>query len=156
MLGHGLPRGADEPPAHVQSIVVGLDGSAGAADALGLAAQLAAPLGARLVLLHAYEPSIALAPPTPDIRAEMRRLGADILEAARRALPAGVEVVEELAEGHTRPALVAACEQHGPAVLAVGGRGLGGFRGLLLGSTSRWVLNHAPCPVLVARPRLSS
>ena len=41
-------EGQTSSPAHVQSIVVGLDGSAGAADALGLAAQLAAPLGARL------------------------------------------------------------------------------------------------------------
>ena len=149
-------EGQTSSPAHVQSIVVGLDGSAGAAEALGLAAQLATAFGARLVLLHAYEPSIALAPPTADIRAEMRRLGTDILQQARRTLPAGVEVVEELAEGHTRPALVAACDQHGPAVLAVGSRGLGGFKGLLLGSTSRWALNHAPCPVLVARPRPSS
>jgi nucleotide-binding universal stress UspA family protein len=62
---------------------------------------------------------------------------------------ARVEVVEELAEGHTLPALRAACVQQGPAVLAVGNRGLGGVKGLLLGSASRWVLNQAlpgPCP----------
>jgi nucleotide-binding universal stress UspA family protein len=83
----------------------------------------------------------------------MRRLGADMLESARHALPPGVEVVEELAEGHKRPALLAACERHGPAVPAVASRGRGGVKGLRLGGRSRWVLNHAACPVRIARRR---
>ena len=107
-------EGQTSSPAHVQSIVVGLDGSAGAADALGLAAQLAAPLGARLVLLHAYEPSIALAPPTPDIRAE------DAMSPARSGHPRSGEARPASRRrgrrgtgrrAHTA-ALVAACEQH--------------------------------------------
>jgi nucleotide-binding universal stress UspA family protein len=37
-------------------------------------------------------------------------------------------------------------------VLAVvGSRGLHGFKGLLLGSTARHLVNNAPCPVLIVR-----
>lgn len=46
-------------------------------------------------------------------------------------------------------ALLAASE--GASLLVVGARGLGGFRGLLLGSVSQRCLNHATCPVAIVR-----
>lgn len=144
-------EGFQASPAHVAAIVVGVDGSPSSLEAVDLAGQLAPPLGARLVLVSAYAPGIALDLPADAIREELGEQAARWLRAARARLPAHVDVVEEIVEGQAREQLVAACERHGPAVLAVGSRGLGGFAGLLLGSTSRWVLNHAACPVLVAR-----
>jgi nucleotide-binding universal stress UspA family protein len=39
----------------------------------------------------------------------------------------------------------------GAAMLVLGGRGLGGFQGLLLGSVSYQALHHASCPVTIIR-----
>jgi nucleotide-binding universal stress UspA family protein len=146
-------EGQASSPAHVASVVVGVDGSVGSASAIVAGRSLALALDAKLVLVAAYDGTSALGPPPAELGAEMRRHAAGLVASARESVGSDVEVIEDAREGEARQALVDACEQYWPAVLVVGTRGLGGFRGLLVGSTSRWVLNHAPCPVLVARAR---
>lgn len=145
--------GISDPASRARTIVVGVDGSPSSHEALAVAQTLAAPLAATLVLLHAYDPHIPFAVITTEgMRNELRRHGRKLLDVARDTVTAPVDIVEEsLVEGHARDELVAACERRTPALLVVGSRGLGGFKELLLGSTSRWTANHAPCPVLIAR-----
>lgn len=146
-----FPSGQDASPSKVEAVVVGIDGSAEAAETLRMAEELARPLGARLVLVTAYPTSAALAPPTTELRGELSRHAAGLIAEARAGLRGDVEVLTEVAEGSPRHALITSAERHGPAIVAVGNRGLGGFHGLLLGGTARWIANHASCPVLIGR-----
>lgn len=141
------------PATGARTVLVALDGSDCSRYALRVAQGLATALAARLVLVHVVDPRIpfALHPPA-SLREQLLTAGRALLHEARASIVAPLEHVEaQLLEGGPRETLAAACEQHDPAVLVVGTRGLGGFKGLLIGSTSQWVVNHAPCPVLVAR-----
>jgi nucleotide-binding universal stress UspA family protein len=63
----------------------------------------------------------------------------------------GVPVTSELVQGQPADVL---CEAAKDAdLLVVGSRGLGGFRGLLLGSVSQQCAHHAPCPVVITPPK---
>jgi nucleotide-binding universal stress UspA family protein len=63
-------------------------------------------------------------------------------------------VVEDLRDGSARSGLIAACEEHAPAIAVVGSRGIHGFHGLLVGSTARDLVNYGSRPVLVVRARV--
>lgn len=141
------------------NVIVGLDGSEHAEQALKVAEGLASALSACLVLVHVadYDIPFASRDPYSGIREAVREHGAALLRAARARVVAPVEgIVEDLREGSPRPALIAACDQHAPAIAVVGSRGVHGFHGLLVGSTARDLVNHASCPVLVVRAQVEA
>lgn len=141
---------ANEPGSGERKIVAGIDGSDSSVLALRWAAHYAAVLGARLEVVMAWEypPSFgwsAIAPdwnPADDVK--------EVLAETARAVfgeqaPANVQF--ESGQGGAAKVLLDACE--GATMLVVGSRGHGGFAGLLLGSVSSNVAEHAPCPVLI-------
>ena len=148
-----FPARREISPAHVASVIVGVDGAASSPAAVAAGTALATALGARLVLLAALEGAPTLASAALELHAEPRREAQSALSVARASVTADIEVVEELQQGPPRELLIAASERFGPSVLVVGAPELGGFASLLLGSTSRWILHHAPCPVLITRSR---
>ncbi|MCX6498537.1 MAG: universal stress protein [Arthrobacter sp.] len=70
-------------------------------------------------------------------------------EERARVLDQGVEITGRVAQGSPASVLVEASRD--ADVVAIGSRGLGGFAGLVLGSTSTQTVHHAHCPVLVFR-----
>jgi nucleotide-binding universal stress UspA family protein len=133
-----------------RKIVVGVDGSESSVLALRWAAHYGALLAARLEVVMAWEyPATfgwtSIAPdwnPADDVRQVLT-------ESAQAAfgdqLPVGVQF--EVRQGGAAKVLLDASP--GATMLVVGSRGHGGFTGLLLGSVSANVAEHAPCPVLI-------
>lgn len=154
-----------------RKIVVGVDGSSGAQRALDWALDEARLHGAALDVLHVYEPpveNLAIMPGgvaggstgylhtlgvSDEERAEYRerakRWAEDVVDKMlERTSAAGVTVLRKaIADRRPARALLAASED--ADLLVVGSRGLGGFRGLLMGSVSQQVASHARRPVVV-------
>lgn len=141
--------GDDAPEPGTGEIVVGIDDSVGARQALRWAAREAVRLGVDLRVVHGG--LVAEAGPTDDPDAEAlagKALERSVDEELQQL--AGVPAVQTLVvpmDG--AEALIA--EAADAALLVVGARGQGGFRGLLLGSVSQKALHHSPCPLVVVR-----
>lgn len=129
-------------------IVVGIDGSENSARALAWALDEAALRGARVraVLSWTYlgQSGDGLGPLTTE--ADAQRYLTEFLERAagdRQDLVDAVTVNDLPAPGLLDQAAADA------ALVVVGSRGLGGVKGLLLGSVSRTVVERSPVPVVV-------
>jgi nucleotide-binding universal stress UspA family protein len=141
------------------TIVVGVDGSDGSRRALAWAADEARRRSDDLVVVHAWHiPSAAgplgneLAILSADELASSAAAVADAMADEARALAGpGVKVTAEAPEGSAagEPTRLA----HDADLLVVGSRGLGGFRGLLLGSVSQQCAHHARCPIVIVPDR---
>lgn len=136
-------------------IVVGVDGSEGSRAALRWAVREAACHDAvvEAVTVFSYlDSGVMLAMetmPIPHASAEELRTEAEQrLDAVVAEVDdGGVKIVQEVVEGPVARRLIERAE--GADLLVVGSRGLGGFRGLLLGSVSHQAVSHATCPVVV-------
>lgn len=74
-------------------------------------------------------------------------------EAASAAHVFGAKpVVERVVEGEAGPAIAALAEEEGAGLIVVGSHGKGIVGRFLEGSVSRYLLDHAHCPVLVVPP----
>ncbi len=135
------------PPGSSHRIVVGIDGSASAGAALEWAARQAARTGAELEVLTTFGPDYVFVTPEEEQQATDEVLGG---AAARIAdiVPA-TAVTTHSRRGLADQVLVQASA--GADLLVVGTRGLGGFRGLALGSVGRKCLHRSSVPLVVVR-----
>jgi nucleotide-binding universal stress UspA family protein len=136
------------------AVVVGYDGSATAVDALEWAATEAARRRARLVVLHASDLALLLAPAgrpgwvghVPDTLAQ--QVTNDGADRARKLAP---ELDAEAMTPVENPSGALAQASRTAALVVVGNRGHGPVTGPLLGSVAYSVATHAHCPVVVVR-----
>ena len=135
-------------------IVVGVDGSDHGFHALEYAAKIAQLFGASLRLVYAFpETSDLLGSPTYDkLLARRMAKGQSVLDEARqRVADFNLDVHEELLEGPAAEAILKVAGVREADLIVLGTRGLGQLAGLLLGSVSSKVAQHARCPVMLVR-----
>ena len=138
-------------------IVVGHDGAKCAQEALAWAGRLARRADVDLHVVRAWSMMTApqpsswspgYVPPLP----EWEQAVLSELEAHVKAVGLDPAVRVTCHVVHDKPAQALMGAAEGASLLVLGARGRGGFRGLLLGSTSDQLVHHAPCPVTVIRP----
>lgn len=142
-------------------IVVGVEGSGGAASALRWAMREATAHGSIVEVVTAYSPTYGAASPDfnyvpldpKQLKAEVARMQDRVVNQVLELVDGSdVEVVRTMTKGRPVDSLIAASKH--ADMLVVGSRGRGGFRGLLLGSVSQQLAQHAACPLVIVRPDL--
>ncbi len=141
------------------SIVVGIDGSDTAREAVRQATLLARSVGASIELVSAYEPvadarlreSIVVPEdlhwiinPREDVEATLEQAAAEVREA-------GVDVEVFARQGDPADAILDVAEERGSDLIVVGNKGMTGAKRFLLGSVPNKISHHAPCSVLIIR-----
>jgi nucleotide-binding universal stress UspA family protein len=130
-------------------VMAGIDGSAPALAAAGEAFALAHRRGVELFLAHHHQPSTM--PASGSTGGEPSLTGGTaqaVHEISGRY--ANVKYRIEAVPGATAAeALIDAAQRVSAGLLVVGSRGHSQLRGIVMGSTSRSLIEHAPCPVMV-------
>lgn len=137
-------------------VLIGIDGSENAYDAIRQVSALLSPEQDQIALFYAA-PEVQISqipPPSEEMRLRAKKALADaVMEEAIRHLPEEFHARVETIVGHQQPAhgLTTAADSWRADLIVVGARGAGGMQRLLLGSVSRSAVHNATIPVLVVR-----
>ena len=140
-------------------VVVGVDGSEISRQALKIAFREAEARGALLRAVHSWTDTqihttyVGLVDAQNQMDrmiVERQNMMEDELKELIKEYPS--VQVEEIVE-RERPVQSLTEAAKDAQLLIVGSHGRGGFKGMLLGSTSRTLLQYAPCPMMVVRPK---
>jgi nucleotide-binding universal stress UspA family protein len=145
-------------------IVIGMDGSSDAREAVGTVARRAWPAGSAVRLVAALDPIYSrVIPPSEGVEeggaveqggveSEWEWVGKVLESSVAELRGAGLEAMGVVREIDPRRALVEDAEQWGADAIFVGARGIGPLERFLLGSVSAAVAARAGCPVEIVRP----
>jgi nucleotide-binding universal stress UspA family protein len=142
-------------------VMLAFDGSAGAEAARDLVAHLRWPARTAITLVAALErgPELFGAPEyaaVPEGSREASALMLADLQATLQSAAAPLNAPDRMVDtrvvrGRPASALLDEAKSLQPDLIVIGSRGHGPLATMLLGSVSTEVVDHAPCPVLVAR-----
>lgn len=133
-------------------IVVGVDGSHESAHALTWAAEQAERTGAQLEVVYAWEPPAVAGlhlPPLVDwepMEQQARQFPLDFVHDVL-GREHGIDLVTRTIRG--RAAQVLVDESAHADLLVIGPKGIGGLKGMVLGSVGHHCAAHAHCPVVI-------
>lgn len=143
---------------NIGTILVPIDFSPSAEEAMAWAMDLARRYGASLIVAHVLQPVAWPASPdglmlTPtDLLATTRRELDASLERTRASIEAaGIAAKAELLDGTTAAEIAALARRAGAHLIVMGTHGRTGLQHALLGSVAEKVVRTAPCPVLTVR-----
>jgi len=139
-------------------VLLAMDGSSSSHAARNLVGSLDWPEATRIRIVAVVEPlsaDLVGIPPIPMRELDDREIAASLesglADAAVFLAKAGRTIETRLLHGRPASVIVEEAIDMQADLVVLGSRGLGTLRSMLLGSVSAEVVDHAPCPVLVAR-----
>jgi nucleotide-binding universal stress UspA family protein len=145
------------PAARFQKILCAVDQSGPAARGLRNAIRLARAFGGELVVLT------VVSAVTPEIAAAVTGRFADVqtkfeaqwqgefMKVLTDSDLSGIKVTKEVRHGQAHRQIIAAAEEHRADLIVMGATGRTGLARVLVGSTTRRVLEHLPCSLLTVK-----
>lgn len=136
-----------------RKVLVAVDGSELATEAVRVAADLASRAGGELAIVSVFDPRVVMSieggPSALDLIGILRDDARRAVDEAAKEAAACPPVERMVREGSPGTEIRAAAAEWKADLIAIGTHGRGGLKRLLLGSTAEAVVRHAPCPVLV-------
>lgn len=142
-------------------ILVPVDGSATANQALDEAIKLAKALGSKIEVIHVVDNSYILYDtgyqPPAGLHNDFVSAGQNILDTARKrveaaGLPGDTRIIESpVAAGDIPATILRAAKESSAELVVIGSHGQKGFRKMVLGSVAEKVMHQCPLPVWIIR-----
>jgi len=141
----------------IERIIVAVDFSKHADQALEVAVEFAKQFGAELHLVHALDVRIPVMTPyevvipTAFIEQARGAVASKLDVLVQKVATEGVTATSHLSEAPAASAIVELAEKLGADLIVMGTRGHTGLKHVLLGSVAERTLRHAPCSVLTVK-----
>jgi nucleotide-binding universal stress UspA family protein len=139
-----------------KKILVPIDGSAQAKQALKQAIYMAGLCQAEIGLLYVVDLNQQISAfeqvsTGGYVPSEIKEKGCKILADAMQDIPKRINAKSIVEIGVPPKVIIDVCEQREYNLIIMGSRGLGAIERIVMGSVSQYVLMHASCPVLIVR-----